>query len=387
MANQEHLDLLKQDIAAWNEWREKYPDIQPDLSGANLSETNLEGANLSKAHLERADLFKAQLKGAHLIEACLEEANLNEACLERANLTMAQLKRAYLIGAQLKEASLFRTQLKAADLSSTLMEGAHLIRANLKRAKLIGTHLERANLSESHLEGAELIEVHLEGAILKGAHLDGAHLEKVTIGNKSKVSSWLADIHWGETDLTGVKWSQVEMLGEEYDARQKKRDGKVKDKSARLDEYEVAVRTNRQLAVVLQTQGLNEYAAHFAYYAQKLQRVILRRRRKFGQYLFSGFLDLIAGYGYKPQRSLYWYLATIFGFAFTYYFFGHLSLFPPDAFIYSVTSFHGRGFFPGLQDRPSLHDPLVILAAFEAIVGLLIEISFIATFTQRFFGK
>jgi hypothetical protein len=27
------------------------------------------------------------------------------------------------------------------------------------------------------------------------------------------------------------------------------------------------------------------------------------------------------------------------------------------------------------------------LAAFEAVIGLLIEISFIATFTQRFFGK
>jgi len=28
-----------------------------------------------------------------------------------------------------------------------------------------------------------------------------------------------------------------------------------------------------------------------------------------------------------------------------------------------------------------------VLAAGEAIVGLVIEISFIATFTQRFFGK
>jgi hypothetical protein len=35
----------------------------------------------------------------------------------------------------------------------------------------------------------------------------------------------------------------------------------------------------------------------------------------------------------------------------------------------------------------SLHDPLILLAAVEAVVGLVIEISFIATFTQRFFGK
>lgn len=45
------------------------------------------------------------------------------------------------------------------------------------------------------------------------------------------------------------------------------------------------------------------------------------------------------------------------------------------------------GFFPSLSSETNLHNPLVMLAAAEAIVGLLIEISFIATFTQRFLGK
>jgi hypothetical protein len=34
-----------------------------------------------------------------------------------------------------------------------------------------------------------------------------------------------------------------------------------------------------------------------------------------------------------------------------------------------------------------LSNPLTIFAALEAIIGLLIEISFIATFTQRFFAR
>jgi hypothetical protein len=49
-----------------------------------------------------------------------------------------------------------------------------------------------------------------------------------------------------------------------------------------------------------------------------------------------------------------------------------------------MTSFHGRGFFPG---GVSLEEPLTKLAALEAFVGLMIEVSFIATFTQRFLGK
>jgi hypothetical protein len=31
MANPEHLEILKQGVEAWNEWREKNPDIEPDL--------------------------------------------------------------------------------------------------------------------------------------------------------------------------------------------------------------------------------------------------------------------------------------------------------------------------------------------------------------------
>jgi len=84
--------------------------------------------------------------------------------------------------------------------------------------------------------------------------------------------------------------------------------------------------------------------------------------------------------------TLIWYLVIIFGFALAYAIFGHLPFFP-DAFVFSLTSFHGRGFFPGLGSENSLHNPLVIMAAFEAVVGLLIEISFIATLTQRFFGR
>ncbi len=43
----------------------------------------------------------------------------------------------------------------------------------------------------------------------------------------------------------------------------------VRERSeARLEEYEAAVRANRQLAVVLQEQGLNEEAARFTYHLE-----------------------------------------------------------------------------------------------------------------------
>lgn len=33
MANPEHLEILKQGVGVWNEWREVEPYLKPDLSG------------------------------------------------------------------------------------------------------------------------------------------------------------------------------------------------------------------------------------------------------------------------------------------------------------------------------------------------------------------
>jgi len=51
MANQEQLDILMQGVEDWNRWRKEYPDILPDLRGANLSEANLRGANLGMVRI------------------------------------------------------------------------------------------------------------------------------------------------------------------------------------------------------------------------------------------------------------------------------------------------------------------------------------------------
>ena len=73
MANEEHLDILKQGVKAWNQWRKENPSVRPDLRGANLSEANLIGAKLSGAGLSGANLSWANLSGADLSHAILME--------------------------------------------------------------------------------------------------------------------------------------------------------------------------------------------------------------------------------------------------------------------------------------------------------------------------
>jgi uncharacterized protein YjbI with pentapeptide repeats len=370
------------------------------LQGADLNWAQLQGADLNCAQLQRTHLYMAQLRGAQL-----QGADLREAYLQGADLRGVQLVGAILRGAQLQEAHLFGAQLQTADLHEAQLQGAFLQEAFLHGAQLQGAFLHGAQLQGTHLyevqlQGADLREAQLQGAQLNRAQLQDAQLNDVTLANPRGIGPQLADIRWDGVNLAVIDWSQVEMLGNEYSARQKKdQDSSVKDKELRLNEYREAVRANRQVAVALQTQGLNEEAARFAYRANVLQRKVLWFQmiqpkislrqwiRKLGAWVFSHLLNLVAGYGYRPERSFLAYLLVTFGFMGLYLLTSHLTtphLRWDEALVLSLSSFHGRGFFP---QTITLGDAYARLAVIEAVLGLFIEISFIATFTQRFFGK
>ncbi len=444
-------------------------------AGLSLEESRhatVEQSRAAATNLTRADVSHTQLQGAQLSWTTLDEAVLVEAHLEGADLGKASLKQAILAG----------THLEGVDLSKAHLEGATLLEAHLEGAMLQGASLEGANLFEAHLEGARLVGAHLEGTGLLSTHFEGkalagdelkrlrawiphftevlpaadlrgvflnthTNLDGIHPGNEQYGYIALADVHWGDVNLTVVDWTELKRLGDEtlsgrlpieeegaqpgerglpasaeravdmllraqeisdvvvnYVTRSPTLTKRLRERLAQeeraqpetqqqreLERYRAAVRANRQLAVVLRAQGLNEAADRFAYRAHVLQRRVLRRSgvRSYRSYFFSCVLDVLAGYGYKPGRTLIAYIVTILSFAIIYDVLGHLAGYQPSmsplyALIVSIISFHGRGFFPG-GFLPTL--PMAVFAACEAIIGLTIEISFIATFTQRYYGK
>jgi hypothetical protein len=66
MANPEHVEILKQGVDVWNEWRAENPEILPELDGAYLADRDLKDAFLFRAGIHRAHLFRADLSGAIL---------------------------------------------------------------------------------------------------------------------------------------------------------------------------------------------------------------------------------------------------------------------------------------------------------------------------------
>jgi uncharacterized protein YjbI with pentapeptide repeats len=171
MASDEHVALLKQGVAAWNEWRLKNPDTRPNLSGVNLGgadlrEVNLRGADLTGANLAKANLSGANFSGASLREAYLRGANLRGADLRGASLGAANLRGAHLMDANLRWSILWEANLRGANLREANLMEANLREANLREAYLRGAHLRGADLSLAFLSGA-----HLGGANLTGANL------------------------------------------------------------------------------------------------------------------------------------------------------------------------------------------------------------------------
>lgn len=146
MANKKHLRILKREVKAWNEWREKNSGVRPDLRQAELIRDNLHFANLS-----HSDLSYADLRGVDLSHASLKYADLNMANLSDANLS--------------------NTVLRDANLRDAGLSGADLHDSNLTFANLYGTGLRNVNLSNAHLEFTILNRTDLSNANLSFAQL------------------------------------------------------------------------------------------------------------------------------------------------------------------------------------------------------------------------
>ena len=187
MGNVHHLQHLGQGTGSWNSWRTLEPDVQPDLTSANLRGANLSGMDLSGSLLSLANLRKATLAGANLRDCNLPRANLEDADLSGANLQKANLAGAWLLRANLSGATLRMANLAGANLAGKMnLSGVDLTGANLAGAKLVGANLSGAILVGANLAGVDARDANFTGAdltdtVTAGANLDGANMSGAVI--------------------------------------------------------------------------------------------------------------------------------------------------------------------------------------------------------------
>ncbi len=166
MANEEQLGLLRTGVKAWNRWRAEHPDVEPDLSAADLSGAILSGADLRGVLLDGADLAGADLGLQFEDLTYLFDAfgvpgapkSLGFTSLERARLRGANLKGAHLAATNLRNADLHRADLSLAVIKAYSMEPGELL-------NLFGITIP-ANLNGTLLDGALLYKTTFRDAIL-----------------------------------------------------------------------------------------------------------------------------------------------------------------------------------------------------------------------------
>jgi hypothetical protein len=213
---------------------------------------------------------------------------------------------------------------------------------------------------------------------------NGDDLTRVQLDSHTR----LLDVSWNGAILALINWDDVPVLGDEID---------IKEASARKEQvqaYQKAARAYFGLARALEAQGLSEPALRYRRRQHQLERAAQLRSFNLLGWLFSCALNIGSGYGDRPLRAFGVYLAVILTFAGIYFgittpgspifFSGSQPLQLHEAVVFSLSSFHGRGFFPSTI---SLGDPVAIVAALEAVVGLFIELVLIATFTRRLFER
>ena len=145
MANKKQVELLKQGVRAWNEWRIKTkldgssPHI--DLTGANLSGLDLSSVDtftdlqLFHADLTGADLTKADLGGVSLVNSILEGANLRGSDLNSTYFWGSNLDNANLTQTDIRDTDFSETTMDGTDFSDSLMDGAIFVRVDLRNTK------------------------------------------------------------------------------------------------------------------------------------------------------------------------------------------------------------------------------------------------------------
>ncbi|MBA3823933.1 MAG: pentapeptide repeat-containing protein, partial [Ktedonobacterales bacterium] len=256
-----------------------------DLRGAKLEKVDLSGLPLTRmlgglTHEERRKSTHLQ---RHMAAINLEEANLDRCPLQQAALGRARLQHANFEYAELQEADL-----GGARLQGTSLRGAKLGKAYLRRAFFdAATNFDEVEMRDSHFGCAIIV-----------------------------------DAVWHGVNLHSINWGAIKKLGDEDRTKQMRNpDGSRKTRQKRIQNMQDALRANLQLSTALRVQGMSEYADHFAYRAQVCQRRLFRLRglSTFGNYLGAGFLDLLAGYGYRPGRSILAYVVLISMFTVLYH--------------------------------------------------------------------
>jgi uncharacterized protein YjbI with pentapeptide repeats len=163
MANPEHVEILKQGVKAWNNWRKANPTVIPDLSGHRIESGDL-GSIISLK-------INATGTGFDYLEAIIPDfnnVNLSNTQLQHVRFSGSNLRWANFSGARLFGVDFVNTDLRYTTFRSAYLSSANFFGAKFDGVDFAGTALEYASFGGndlSEVKGLETIRHHDRSSI------------------------------------------------------------------------------------------------------------------------------------------------------------------------------------------------------------------------------
>jgi hypothetical protein len=288
MANQEHLELLKQGAAPWNEWYKQHREIRPDLSyarlnGADLSYADLSYASLNGVHLSYANLINAHLGSASLINASLNGTDLSDANLHGANLNGANLINASLNGASMSDANLHGANLNGAILSRARMSSTIIANVDLRNTRGFA-EIEHLGPSPVALFSVELPQDGTAVHFLRGAGVPDEWIDLYLARMMHPIQFHSCFISYSSKDDTLARRLHADLQGQGVRCWFAPEDMKIGEKiRARIDE---AIHMHEKLLLML-----SEHALASAWVEDEVEAALEKEQLQQREVLFPVRLD------------------------------------------------------------------------------------------------
>jgi uncharacterized protein YjbI with pentapeptide repeats len=180
VADEAQVKLLKENgVEAWNEWRKRNPEIEPnirnanfvgaelsgvDFSGADLRGADFSGGNLSQTNLSRALLFGATFGNSYSVDSVDQEPGTRAIRVAwNTDLSGANFR-----GTHLGWVDFADVKIDGADFSDCFMTGVTFGNINLSQCKGLETVRHEGpstiGIDTIYLSGGNIPEVFLRGA-------------------------------------------------------------------------------------------------------------------------------------------------------------------------------------------------------------------------------
>jgi hypothetical protein len=192
------------DMTEWNEWRERNPEKEIYLQGADLKGFFLQKANFENAHCEGANFQEARCEGADFSGAHCEGANFSRAyCMadfcwahcEGAQFTSAHCEGAEFSFSYCEGTSFWFAYCQGASFLQARCGKAKFIRANCAGTIFVTANCEEADFSEAYFDGKTNFS---HSAIDNFTDFSRTPLEiiKITPGQRAKLEQNIRRFEW-----------------------------------------------------------------------------------------------------------------------------------------------------------------------------------------------